>query len=75
MGYTPQIFLYFRLFQKQLTVNNGSIKVANDRSSGIGSDRAVKCATATAQDITLYINAHNQDEYYERSTRFTSIDF
>ena len=30
MGHSRPLFLYFRLFYKQLTVNKGSIKVADD---------------------------------------------
>ena len=31
MGLSPFLFIYFRLFYKQFTVNNCSIKVAGDR--------------------------------------------
>ena len=46
--------IYFRLFYKQLAVNNGSIIVAGGWiRTGIGSDRAANCATTTAHILLL----------------------
>ena len=53
MDHSRPIFVYFRLFYKQLTeIGKFSIKVPMTRfesgSSGIGSDRAVNCATTVS---------------------------
>ena len=54
-GPFPASFSYFRLFYKQLTVNECLIKVADvwiePGSSGIGSYRSANCATTTAHTL------------------------
>ena len=69
-------FLYFRLFYKQWIVNNCSIKFAltgfEPRSSGIGSDHAVNCATTTSQTKSLcriYWGQFRSRSFYQKKYR------
>ena len=59
MGLSRPLFIYFRLFYKQFTVYNCSIKVAvtgfEPGYLDIGSDRAANRATIPARKYTLFI--------------------